>query len=548
MNTIEPSQDAHINSRAAGSNYGTSVTSEIYVALSGHYRYLADFNIAGLGLPVNAIIVSAYFRLTPTGIGEGGAGSGDFVLQAITSSWSEGTVTYTGQPTTTSSNQVTTSAWTGTQREFDVTLLVQNLINGTQTFSGFRIQRNPETGADPQCQYHTLQAATSGLRPKLEIQWYIPYSISAATTTQTTTLTSTDGSISPTITGGSGTPTGYKWINSAGTTVGTSLNLTGVPYGWYGLEVTGPLGDKFYMAFLIGVKCETVKVLFRQDTNFIDDSYVRNFLGTTLTNYGTANFIQAGGASSMYGGQNIFLRYRLWFDPNNYFFKASDKLIGNGTSAVSGTLYAATADWTESLINWNNQPGVNLTTPPPVAVPLLPVPTDPQVLDVTNLFRYWSSNPNYGYRISSPTTGYQAYHSSEIGNSNIPQVTMWIEDNACDKTGHVSFKPVLDGSMVLAYKGKLKLQFTEEYQQEPGKKWPIQLYDYNRQFIAGINYDGTQVPPANPPLLPAIEYVFGDNRATLNLSSYSLTDGGYYIMELTKSTGEKEYVEFIYKN
>lgn len=553
-NTLITNADSHVYSGSTASNYGTSATSELWVQSStNHYRYFLSFDLASLSIPSNAVVTSATVSLTPTGVGEGGAGSSSFILRAVTSSWTETGVTYASSPTNTSTNQVTSSSLVSSKRTFNVTTLVQNSVNGSLSLYGFRIHRNPETTVVSQCQYHTDEAALSTDKPTLSVSWYVPFSITSATITNATTLTGTNGSITPVIAGGSGSPT-YQWIDSTGATVGTSLALSSKPYGWYGFKVTGTLGDTYYMAFIIGVNCEMVRVRFRQDPNFIDDSYTRNFIGSTGTNFGTATTMRAGAVSGT-GDYYLFLRYRLWFNSAQSFYKATQTLYGNAHVSSSNNacnLYRTSADWNESTIAYSNQPGVNTTTPALIVLPATLSSTENTVTNLTSHFQYWMNNPtsNFGYRLNgaSANAGYLDYHSSDAATStNRPTVTLWMNDATCDRTAYYSFKRELDASMVNTVSGKLKVQFTEEYEQEPGKKWPIKLYDYNRSIKGGINYDGSAVS-GSPALLPAVPYVFGDNRSELNLTSYGLVDGNYYILELTKSTGEKEYIEFIYKN
>ncbi|WP_343631543.1 DNRLRE domain-containing protein [Fluviicola sp.] len=552
--TLDATIDAQVYSGNPTTNFGTLATSNVSVVSGPRvYRFYVNFDINSLSIPANAVVTSAILRLTPTATGEGGAGSSDFVVNGVTSSWTETGITYASQPFQTVVNQGFTSALVSSKREFnDLKNMVQNHVNGTIPIVGFCVMRIQETTATTACQYNTREATTSTDRPKLEIKWYIPFAMTTATVTQASTATSADGAISPTITGGSGSNT-YSWINSGGSSEGTTLNITGKAPGWYGLQVTGSLGDKFYMSFIIGAKCEVINVLFRQDPNFIDNATV--ILGSTLfnnSNFGTGINADAGGKAL--SDNYFFLRYRLWFDPNNYFYQVNQYLFGSAHSTQTNAciLNRVTADWNELTITGANQPGVNISTPPGVSLPATATTTENKTLDITAYFRYWTLNPtaNYGYRVSgtvsSPTIGYQSYNSDDATTASLrPYVSMVVEDNNCDRTSHVSFKAALDGQLYLAYKGNLKLQFTEEYQQEGGKKWPLKLYDYNRTLIAGINYNGSQI--GSNPLLPAIDYVFGDNRTTLNFSSYGLLDGGYYILELTKSTGEKEYVEFIYK-
>jgi hypothetical protein len=557
--------DAYVRSSAATTNYGTIDTIPLWVrTTSDYHRYYVNFNIVGLSIPSNAVIYLAEVRMKPTTVGEGGAGTGSFVLQAVTSSWAENTVKWNAQPTTSTVNQVSASSFNGTKRVFDVTTLVQNIVNGSLTNNGFMIRRDSETTTTTRCQYHSKEAATSTNKPELIIQWYIPMSITSATVTHASSGINTNGAVSPTITNGSGSFT-YKWFDLATanswptepSTISTSLNLTGKAPGVYGLKVTGTWGDVYYMAFLIGALCEPVNLTFHPGPNFLDDAFIYSLPIHVSTNFGTYSVEQAATwtSSNVWYESRSLMRFRLWFDPVVSPVKADLYLIGSNSVPQERTndaqLIKVTADWNENTVTYTNQPTSStsiLTDVPPTTSS-----TENKILDIKNFWTDWSSNntTNYGllFKLDSYATQRtrQQYHSSDATTpSQRPYISFQIDQITCDRTSYTTFKRELDAGYVSTFQGKLKIQFTEEYEQVAGKKVPLILYDENKTIKAAINYDGSAV--GGNPLLPALTYQFDDNRHLLNLSTYSLTVGKFYILELTKSTGEKEYIRFIYAN
>jgi hypothetical protein len=559
--TLSSTGDSHIYSGSTGSNYGTALTSYTYVASSGNfYRYLANFDLSSI--PSGATIYSAKLRLTPTTVGEGGATSTNFLLQGITGTWTETGVTYANQPATTSANQVSTSSLVSSKREFDVTNIIQAVKNGVQTFNGFEIRRDSETTVTSACQYHSKDATTSTNRPSLEIVWYYPMSVNTVSITHASSSSSSDGSISPTFSGGSGFPRTYQWYNlstssSSAISGQTSASLSGVAPGCYGISVTGPWGDVYYMAFIVGAVCEPVHLSFYPGPDYMDDAFIFNLPTTTAVNYGgysveqTATWTQSG----IWYESRSLMRFRLWFDPALTALSANLNLTGSNHSQTGRTndaqLALITADWKEMVVTYTSQPSFStsiLTDVPPTTSA-----TMDGSYDISNFWNSWkTSNPtNYGVllKLDSYATQYtrQQYYSSDVATvSQRPYINFFVDQPSCNRTSYASFKRVQDAGYATTFQGKLKVQFTEEYQQPSGKKYPMKLYNSNKVLVAAINYDGSAV--AGVALLPAVNYVFGDNRAELNLSTYSLTQNEMYILELTKSTGEKEYIEFIYTN
>jgi len=552
-------KDAHVSFANSGTNYGSINTSNVsVVTTSDYYRSIYWFN--PFSIPTTAVIVSAKFQLTPTGLGESGSGSSSFIAQGVTGSWTETGVNFGNQPAVTTTNQQTVSALTSGKREFDVTAMIQAHVAGSVPLTGILIKRASETTTVTPCQYHTREATTTTDRPGVLISWYDPVRITAATVTKTTAPGASDGGVSVTIAGGTyssgATAPTYQWYDSLGIISGaTTSSISGKPKGCYGVVITPAYGPVYTMMFLVGTRCEITTMDLLKDPLFVDDAQVFSFSPTT--NYGTGVTMQAGRTSGIARNYYFYLRNRLWPDPNNSFFSATQYLFGSAHTSLGtcqANVYRATADWVEGAINWNNKPALDLTTPATVLIAAPATATENKVLDLTAFFQYENSNPttSFGYGFvgfdpSASATSYQQYHTSDATTAaNKPRVTVKVDDASCDRFSYYAFKPQLDASYTTTDKGKLRIQFMGEYQ-EGSNKWAMKLYDNNHVLKAAIASNGGSVP-GSPALLPAVNYTNYDNRTTLNLSTLGLTDGGFYVLELTRSTGEKEYVEFIYKN
>lgn len=558
--TLNPSQDAYTSSKPTqtNTNYGSSTAGNADVTTSTeHTRLYLNFSLSGI--PSNAIIHSAELKLKPTGVGEGGAGSSSFVLQTVTSSWIEtggSSITNSNQPSSTSVGQVSSSSLVSGLRVFDVKTLVQSYIDGT-SYHGWMIRRDPETTTTSPCQYYLKETGTSGNRPQLVITYYLPMSVTAASITHATTASSSDGSITPTLSGGSGSAT-YQWFNSAGSSISgaTSSSISSRSYGWYGLRATGQYGDVYYFAFLIGAQSEPVSITFNPGPNYIDDALINNHTTGANANYGLSNQLQASSwTSGTWFEARSMLRFRLWFDPAltpltaNLLLKGADHSTAGRPN--NGEFQLTTQQWDEKKVTYNNQPTFSNTVL--ADMPATTSSTENRTVDLTAFWNTWkaSNTTNYGmtYKLDTYATQYakQVYHSSDASNpSNYPYLQFILDMAAADRTSYATFRPNLDAGCATAHKGRLKIQFDEAYKQASGKKVTLTLYDENHVIKGAIGYDGSAV--SGNPLLPAIVYSMDDNRGQLNLTTFGLTVNKTYILELQKSTGEKEYIKFVYSN
>jgi hypothetical protein len=569
--TFVSTVDAHVSSANPTTNYG-SVTPAIAPIWSpsatDYYRYYITFPITGI--PSNAVIYKAELKLSLTSeTGITTPTSTQFVVNPLISTWDESSVnfnsTYTLSGVSQNSSYLTSSTW----RTFNVTSMVQSMVNGSLVNNGFLIRRTNETTPSTQCTYRTGEASSS-VRPQLYVEWYYPISITSVTINHASNSIATDGSITPVLSGGYGTFS-YKWFNlntayswsTDPTSIGTSLSISTLAPGCYGLKVTSTNNDEFYYAFIVGAKCDPVNLVFHPGPKFLDDVSLTQ--STTTFGNGSAILNETG-----YNGSREtvnLMRFRCWLDPSYTASKADLFLFGNTLTPQHVNPASPTNDaafylvnqsqsqfssWSENFTVYANKP----TTVPGQVVNVPPTTSASmnQTLNMASFWNQWKTNNlnNNGMMMQLDAYGnsiaaWQRYQSGDATTmTSRPYIQFQIDQATCDRTSYISFKRELDAGYVSTFQGILKIQFTEEYEQTSGKKVPLKLYDQNHDLKAAIDYNGSAI--LGKPLLPALNYQFDDNRHILNLSTYSLVNGQFYLLELTKSTGEKEYIRFMYTN
>lgn len=157
-------KDVHISSVYSDRNeVGRSYFHAIAWTLNGSAnitRGLLEFDLTAI--PEDATILNAeisLFHMTDSAtVSQGHYGDNESILQRITSSWDDHTVTWNTQPTVTTQNQVALPASTDPYQDYldiDVTTLVQDMVNNPTESFGFLFRLKTEQ------QYRSMYFVTS---------------------------------------------------------------------------------------------------------------------------------------------------------------------------------------------------------------------------------------------------------------------------------------------------------------------------------------------------------------------------------------------------
>lgn len=590
---IFANKDAYVNkvsvyfgTNPATVNYGTEQDLKLLRKPSGRLpnlvndiqRSYVSFDLAGLisanQIPSNAVVTNATlsFRIGS----ETGITNTNLLLRKVGSNWTETGITFNNQPTLLSDNQVTTSTkFTGAEfgnptpvsdRIFDVTGHIQGFIKTPFTFNGWCLSfldeadLTTELSAVYRSREYTgcYNSGNLSCIPRLYIEYYVPYKLTGATVVNASSATSTNGSISPVIVNGSGSNS-YKWYKNGGTTViGTGQNLTGQGPGWYGLEVTGSKGDKFYMAFIIGNECGATAINFKPGPNYMDDIAIWSYENNTHS-YGAPTTVIAGVKLEVGLIVRSLSKFRLWMPGNLEVNQADLKLFGVSDEPHLGTINGVvlscnTADFsvTDSFES-NVYPGPTTTTTGQVTIGTK-TGSENAVVDIKNFWNTWKGNNlnNFGFTMESSvvsvtgSTG-QLYNSSrELDFALTPEISL-VVSKLCNESrpfARLLREEELGAGYVTTDSGKLKFYFEEEYTVSPGKYLEFKIYNGSGQLLSHVREDGTVLLGTVSP----VQYIKEDFGRILNISSLGLQSGKYYRLEVKLINGERRFLKFLYKN
>lgn len=561
---IYPVADSYTDSgNPSSTTGGTSTVLRVSKTASSTFRSFLKFNMPSL--PSDAVITSAILSLLPSGA-ENITASNQLYLDMCHTSWAENTLSHASNVSNNvvfSTIQMSSFNSSTGRREFDVKDYVQAILEGNVPNNGWRIRRNNETTV-ASTQYSSKEGTS---RPQLIITYYRRAYVSAATIVHASTLTNSDGSISPTIAQGSSGPMTYRWVNAAGAQISTSLNLANVTKGWYGLECYGSAtGDVSFHAFIVGAKCENFSLTFNPGPNYIDDALIYDWVtgsGTTLADYSQTNVGAYGYETttnwfnSMWYKGKTLMRFRLWIDPQLAIGTAKLKLTGydHYASAVPNTseMLRATSGWSEFGVTYRTPVSTNTTDK--IVVPAVPTGSSNAFIELKPFFDIWKTNntQNYGMlfqlQAQNASDYFRMMFYSADASTGKPEIEFSISmvDNSCNFTPSFSgLTDKTDAGFTTTSANTLKFFFEEEYPIDAGKKLPLKIYNEDNTAIAGIDFNGAAIPGLA--LLPAISYSTDKNFVSLPLSGVTLTTGKFYTLELTNTLGEKKYLKFKYTN
>lgn len=537
--TYNVAEDAYVISTVpAGVNNGTIMESRVNG--SAVSRSFVRFDLSSI--PKDAIVLSALLKLSFSGTVD----TTNTTVQRSLASWGEGSVTFSNQPATETADAVNPSYILGGYHNYNVYIHVLNMVRGNYANYGWCIKRRVETATTTGNTYYTKEYNAGSNIPQLVIQYYVPYKVSAATIVHASTLTSTNGSISPVVTNGPTGTTQYQWFDSSGTAISgaTGLNLANVGKGWYGLRITGSLGEPVYYAFVVGVQCEEITLSFNPGPNYIDDAVVYDL--NDATKAGNYHYFETL-RTAHWTGPNWYttralLKFRLWVDPEMEVTQANLNLFGadhrwSAPLSNKAELIKITDSWQEKLVTFNNRPASSNSI-----ITLVPATTssfEDKTLDIKNFWGDWKSNNlmNYGmyFQLSAfnNTYDWQAYHSSDATNAakrpNIDfKFSLTADDQpcACNNPIYCKLEKELKGVNYPLCSSKLQFFYEEEYTGSLALKYVIKNYKND------IVMSNSTLP------LPK---KYGYNPYEINVGTLP---AGTYILEATNEKNEKFYLRF----
>lgn len=562
--TLQPDgtngKDAKVlNGSVANNNYGSSTTLQASYSYNGSTkgaiihlgRSLIEFNLnSGTQIPSDAIIVSSTLSLFCNAAAK--PASADLALQVVESSWVENSVTYNNQPNSVVSTQIVNTQTTiGGWHDFNVKDHVQEMVRDQSQNFGWKLKLVDEYNGGVSDTYYKTYISSDdnspAKRPRLSISWVLPIKVENAIVVHASTTTSNDGSIDPDVIQGDGNYT-YNWINgSTGTQISTNEVLTGVGPGWYGLEITDGLGNKEYMAFIVGVECEKFAFDFQPGANYINDAFVSNFMTSNGSfdasdvNYGSNTSFVAyrGGTGNPQNNSSSLIKFKIWFD-NNINFVKSNLVLTSSQSSASTTntteFTRVTQDWGEYTVTHNNQPTYDVNDRielPPVLTSSSGSPT--VEIELKDFFNGWHSNPNFGLHydliLAERYVNYDKY-TGFFSSDNILAKTPKVEFEVSLHCIYAPLKKKLDGGYYTSEAGLVKIQYDEQYLDQDGNL-TYNLYDASHTLVA-----------SNQTIPKALDLNHGDNRLRLNFScgTSAALSNGFYVLEVINEKKEKFYL------
>lgn len=141
-------KDAVFSLIVPDNNYGTLKDIHLYAwtqeGILNVNRVAIDFHLSliPIGATVDSAFLSLFFNKT-SGYGTQHSGENDFLIQRITSTWNESTITWNTQPSSTFENQVFISRSTSPTQDYtnmNVTNLVQDMIDDKANSYGFLLK------------------------------------------------------------------------------------------------------------------------------------------------------------------------------------------------------------------------------------------------------------------------------------------------------------------------------------------------------------------------------------------------------------------------
>ena len=539
-------KDAMVYTYAPTTNYGTYTLHRAFRwTIGGQWNTIRSYIEYDLSsIPTNAIVTNADLYL----YGDGHnplSGSNAVYISTASGSWSESTIHWNNQPGFSTTDQKSLAQTTSsTQNDLvDVTTHVQSMVNSPATNYGWCMHLQDEASNNYRDRrYGTSDHATASKRPKLEVTYVLPMSLSVNVTHSN--FGANDGAIDLTVTDGL-PPYTYSWSNAA-----TTEDVSSLAPGAYTVKVTDALSKTATLIVVVLEYGNSVTIPVQFGPDYVQDAYLSGHPNYDDGNYGTLDRIQSlyWTSGGVFEGRSILKIDVHGVPATANLTSANLTLQGRDhnplTQSNAATLRRATADWDETTVTWNNQPAT--TTTNSVALAQSTSSTQDYTLDLTTHYQAFfdGTYPNYGFLLDGDVNAIYSklvFHSSyAASSSDWPELELVF--SLPQIKNYASLQKGVNGGYYTVSDGNVQVLFHEKYEPGANAKLQYNIYDESRTLVGAVDAAGAASITGSP----VVGIVHGKNWLDLDLSALSLSNANYYLLEVINAKGDKTFLRFKY--
>jgi hypothetical protein len=175
--TLTSSADSYVDQATLqqGSNFGGATalqveSSQTLALIPTNKRSFVKFDLSSCSIPAVAAVQSAtlsvYLSTAPNQ-------NRTWNINRVTAAWTEGAITWSNQPASTSSTSVTTGTTSNVTLQATVTSDVQSFVSGSQTNNGWRYSDSVENSSTARNgQVRSREFGNAAQRPTLVVNYY----------------------------------------------------------------------------------------------------------------------------------------------------------------------------------------------------------------------------------------------------------------------------------------------------------------------------------------------------------------------------------------
>ncbi|XOV67607.1 MAG: DNRLRE domain-containing protein [Fluviicola sp.] len=567
---LTATQDTYVDSRYPTTSYGTidtmksgtNVVSGKFGSNIYYQRIFVEYDLSSI--PSNAIIYSADILLTRA---NGITANFDWKTKLVRDSWNEN-ITLNTQPTisNTAGDVSTVAATTDAVQTIDVTDMVQRMVYGIIPNNGWSIQVDDENYSGYSgTWFYTEDYSSQDDRPKLKVKYYLPLSISNVNIQHESASGQEDAIISYSLSNGCSSSYSYRWVNSNDSLISTNDSLINVSDGWYGLQVSGSdCSDTLYLGFLVGTECEEVTITYSDLANFVENNRVLSNNPDNSYPDGTVLRAESWTNGAWYYSSS-FLRYYTWMD-DKFVINQADLEMDNfpagwaqhysSTSPTNAAkMNIITEDWNKDFVTYNYNPTSSTSTHAVLSTTGSGYSTASKTIDMTDLWEEWKSDNNSNYGCEFMLDTYANVYNKQMYASNLyagttydPVWTFKLELShpnnpllcgGAEERPYNELRKELDGGYGESYNDTLNFALDENYGIDTLQYIEAKIYNDDNVLVASCDASGNTFGG-----MPALTYVFDDNRYVMDLSGITMTDQKFYTLEVKNAKEDRFYLKF----